>query len=184
MNLTKEQQLLALMLCDIHEALNINPDQASVNAKFVREAISSGCQWALDMEHIGQNIPSEQISSETVDFVSNVFDMYEIIEVSFDSLNPQDKQHVLDESSAISSEFEGFDGNNESDYKLVARFLVDEMDRFHRIGERANINSHCPKVDKYKAMLDTFLPTRNEFGVGAPLSREQLIAILGARVNP
>ena len=55
--------------------------------------------------------------------------------------------------------FSGFDGNYESEYMGIARFLVEKMGRFESFNGRS-FNSHIPMVGRYSAMTTAFEPMR------------------------
>ena len=74
--------------------------------------------------------------------------------------------------------FIGFDGNNETEYMGIARFLVEKMDRFTRFKGR-EMNSHCPIIDAYARMFTVFEPIRKTL-IGRKLSTDEIISILKA----
>jgi uncharacterized protein YfbU (UPF0304 family) len=78
--------------------------------------------------------------------------------------------------------FIGFDGNNESELMGIARFLIDDMERFTSFKGR-ELNSHMPTRSMYRRMLSVFEPIRKTL-VGVELSADQLITILNAKKYP
>ena len=78
--------------------------------------------------------------------------------------------------------FPGFDANNEAEHLGIARFLIDDLERFSRFAGR-ELNSHAQSIDGYRRMLQVFLPMRETL-VGHGLSDTQIIEILSARAHP
>ena len=76
--------------------------------------------------------PSEEPSSDVVSEVVSILDMWDMLETSYQRLSKEDKAKVEKEAEPFGKnvQFRGFDGNNESEYMNVARFLVDDLDRF------------------------------------------------------
>ena len=72
--------------------------------------------------------------------------------------------------------FAGFDGNNESTYLGIARFLIHEMDRFNGF-KKHDLDSHAPSTGRYRRMLEAFLPLPPGLGHEG-LTVDQLIKIL------
>lgn len=84
-------------------------------------------------------------------FVLEILDLYRSIE--------DIKRKSKDKSLMIHnySFFQGFDGNNESEYMAFARFLIDVQGKFVEQKEylirNDSLNSHMPMVEKYERML-------------------------------
>lgn len=62
MKLTHEQKLLALLLCEIHQKLDI---EDGLDSTFIRKALTGGHDWALSHELIGSIIPVEPDAEQT-----------------------------------------------------------------------------------------------------------------------
>lgn len=85
-------------------------------------------------------------------FVLDILNVYRVIEdVKRTSKNSEITGHSY-------SFFRGFDGNNETQYMVFARFLVTEQGKFIEqekyLNKNGNMNSHSPMLDKYGAMVD------------------------------
>ena len=78
--------------------------------------------------------------------------------------------------------FQGFDGNYETEHMGVARFLINDMNRFERFKKR-ELNSHVPSVQRYGRMFRVFEPIRATL-IGTKLAVSQLIVILKAQEEP
>jgi uncharacterized protein YfbU (UPF0304 family) len=107
--------------------------------------------------------------------------MWSFLESSYARLGGDDKARIADEAGVWGKHvtFLGFDGNNESEHRSIALFLVRDMDRFSDFKGR-DLNSHMPLLDAYRRMLRMFLPMRNTL-TGGGLSVSQIIAVLNAR---
>ena len=78
-------------------------------------------------------------------------------------------------------QFPGFDGNNEAEHLGIARFLINDLDRFSRFREgHRDLNSHHPTLESYGRMLRVFEPIRQTL-IGRRLSVNELAAILNGR---
>ncbi|WP_311568389.1 YfbU family protein [Photobacterium arenosum] len=179
MNLSKEQQLITLLLCEIHQALDI---QDGLDSKLISKAITGGHQWALEWELEGSLIPTENHTEEQLTFVIDVLDMYDALEASYERFTDEECQLIADETQTEEpTRFPGFDGNNEFAYLSIAKFMVQDMeDRFTRFRGRI-VNSHMPTTAIYERMLEVYRPLRPD---GFPLTPQAVIAILRARIHP
>lgn len=90
---------------------------------------------------------SETISKK----VYEIFEMFRVLHYSYENL-PQADQAQL---KASDIQFSGFDGNNEGDYMGFARFLVEKMSLYDE-QKGAKFNSHCPMLNTYNRMLETY----------------------------
>lgn len=151
MELRPAERLILLMLSEIYDHLGIDGE---TDTKLLRGAIFGGHGWALDWDMPGVTQVEETdraIVSEVVDFL----DMYDMIELSLADLSAADCAALPD----WKLRFRGFDGNNETTYMSVARFMVAEMGRFSAFKGR-DFNSHAPVVDRARAMYRVYEPLR------------------------
>ncbi|MHC2489138.1 uncharacterized protein YfbU (UPF0304 family) [Sinorhizobium meliloti] len=175
LNFTAEQRLMIALLCDLHK----KPDEREFrpeNIKLIMEAICGGHDWAIDWE-MGAMFPESVDRDEDVRFVTDVLDMWEFIELRWSRLGEEDKQRVRDGVPYLTDpQFIGFDGNNEAEYLSIARMLVESMNRFSSFRGRS-LNSHGPKVDRYRQMLTRWPDIRGTLHRGE-LTVEQMIELL------
>lgn len=178
MELSKQQKLITLLLCDIHKALEI---KHSLNAELVNNAIRTGNDWALNMEFEGPTV----IPEETVRYVANVLEMWSFIEEGYSKLDGDEKALLEKEAPIFGKHvsFSGFDGNKETSYMSVANFFIKEMNRYQNFAGR-DLNSHVPNVDTYQRMLDEFEPIKKDLMHFRPLKVDNLIRLLQAKVHP
>jgi len=179
MELSDGEKLILIMLSEIHQKLKI---ENGVDTELVKSAIFSGNVWALKWEFPGIFSNSEH-TPEMVTEVVDILDMWSFIERAHKSLSTEDKARVEKEASPFGKyvEFTGFDGNGESAYISIARFLVDDLNRFSAFKGR-ELNSHMPSIGLYRRMLRVFEPLRATLGQHE-LSADQVIQILKARVS-
>lgn len=88
---------------------------------------------------------------EVSEFVIDVLQMYSILNDSFRQLNEEDRNEI----DLYDISFKGFDGNEETDYYVYAKFFLEDLGRFDELKESEHyaINSHRNMIDKYRRML-------------------------------
>lgn len=143
----------------------------------IQEALYGGHFWALEWEMTGVLHPHAD-SKSAVSLVVDTLDMWMFIESAYKEFSQEDQERIEKEigSWAKDPKFLGFDGNNESEYMGIARFLVEKMGRFESFKGRS-FNSHAPTVDRYRRMVELFEPMRTSL-VGRGLSVQQVIQLL------
>lgn len=168
-------RLILLMLTEIYDALKI--DNREVDPAFVRSALFGGHDWAFDWKMTGIS-EVQPVERKVVTDVVNILDMHSLLELSYDALSPADQAKIAD---AWRLKFRGFDGNHETEYMSVARFMVDDMDRFAEFKGR-DFNSHAPTVARALAMYGVFEPIRNALGSRASphMTVDELQRVLAA----
>jgi uncharacterized protein len=181
MKLSDGEKLILVMLSEIHQKLKI---EDGVDSELVQSAIFSGNLWGLKWEFTGifhDSEPTPEMVTEVVD----ILDMWSFIEKADQSLSPDDKAQVEREATPFGKhvKFTGFDGNGEAGYISVARFLIDELDRFGEFKGR-ELNSHVPfSLDAHRRMLAVFTPLRPSL-TESDLSANQITRILKERIHP
>lgn len=88
---------------------------------------------------------------EVSEFVIDVLQMYSILNDSYRQLNEEDRNEI----DLYDISFKGFDGNEETDYYVYAKFFLEDLGRFDELKESEHyaINSHRNMIDKYRRML-------------------------------
>lgn len=180
MKLTEAEKLILLMLADIYKSRKI---KGSVDAEFVREAISSGNAWALSHKYKAQAYASEDHASEEVEAVYDALDMWRMLEKDYKQLNAQDKARVEQENHGP-VKMDGFDGHE--DQLGIARFIIEDMDLYEPLKGRANVDCHFPVKDMYARMVSAFKPIRAQLSSRAKhgLTADEIIEVLQARRAP
>lgn len=179
--ITDGEKLILSMLADLLQHQGVKSD---LDPKLVMSGLYGGHYWGLRMKYNGL-FHGHRDSDERVAEVIDYLDMWSFLETGFDKLSAQDKQRVKVEAAPFGEDvkFRGFDGNNESEYMSIARFLVDDLERFTHFAGRAALNSHMPVVGGYRRMYQVFERIRPTL-VGRELSAAEIIELLNARRHP
>lgn len=180
MKITDGEKLILLMLSKLYDKLNVDGE---IDSDFIRSAIFNDKTWSIPWKYPG--IPFE--NQETPDIVKEVLDileMWSFIEYSYGKLDDKDKVCLEKEAEPFGKDpkFQGFDGNQETDYMGTASFIVNQLDRFEKFQGR-NFNSHSPRLDVYRRMLSVFKEIRDNTSF-EPLNAQQLTEIFKERVHP
>ncbi len=166
----------------LHGILNkLDNKDVEMDQEFVLDVLVGGHYWALAWQYPGlfDNRPDR---IETVHEVVDILDMWYFLEASFEKLSDDDKQKVQSELSSSpfgnKVRFEGFDGNSEANYRSIALFLVNKLDRFTLFKGR-EMNSHWMVLDGYRRMFNAFKPIRSVM-MGRDLTTPEIIEVLNA----
>lgn len=177
--LSDGEKLIAMMLAELIKATGVEVD---TNVSLVEKVILGGHYWALGWEMPG--IFHDHIDERSrVSFVVNVLDMWDFLESAHEKLSDNDKERLAAEASPFGKvvQFYGFDGNYETEYMSIARFLIEDLNRFSRFRDREHgLNSHMPTLDRYGKMHRAFEPIRRTLHFGKAMSVEQIAAVLNA----
>jgi len=152
MEIRESEKLILVMLADIHEKLGID----TLDPDFIRKAIHAGHNWALAWKYPGLFPDREEDDPPVVREVVDFLEMWSSIEESHQALDPAAKASILD-GNLMPPIFRGFDGNHETEYLGVARFIVNYLERFEEFAGR-DLNSHHSVVPRYRKMLEAFRP--------------------------
>lgn len=172
------ERLILMMLCDLTEKMKIDGD---FDPAFIRKAVIGGHFWALEWEYDGL-FHGHSDKPSRVKFVVDVLDMWSFLEEAMEKLSDADKAKVAESPMGSHVMFWGFDGNHESEYMSIARFLTEDMDRFSRFKTRGGTNSHSAKIGQYRRMLTVFEPIRAGL-IGRSMSAAEIAAVLEARAS-
>jgi uncharacterized protein len=169
------EKLILWLLTEILKGQKGYDNRQSI--ELIQEAIYGGHFWALDWELIG--ILHDHVDSrEAVSLVVDTLDMWFLIENAYKKFTVADKKRIETEVGPLGKnpQFTGFDGNYETEYMGIARFLVEKMGRFGHFKGR-DFNSHMPLVERYRQMTSLFSPMRQSL-VGRELSADEVITLL------
>ncbi len=178
-HLSDGEKLIVLMLADVIKGSGI---QSDTNVDLVEKVIYGGHYWALGWEMPGI-FHGHADKQSRVRFVVDVLDMWESMEEGFDTLGEEDKKRLAVEAEPLGEDvrFPGFDGNNEAEHLGIARFLINDLERFSRFREgHRYLNSHFQMLETYGRMLRVFEPIRRTL-VGRRMSADELIAVINGR---
>lgn len=167
-NLSKTERLLLANQYKILEALY--PEEAADYAD-ARKIVESG--YVLDYPQLFHSVDHE-VPRETSEHVLDVLSMYRAIHFSNAKLPKAERLPEADVAVI------GFDGNNESDELLYAKYFTKDGEKFSELtrgGKHEIPNSHHPTREMYVRMLREWRTSadKNE------LTRKDIDRILAAR---
>jgi uncharacterized protein YfbU (UPF0304 family) len=180
MKLSDGEKIIILMLTELFEKLQVDGE---MEPDFLRSAIFNDMLWGIRWKYSG--IPfSEAEDPEVVKEVLDILDMWSSIERSYAGLDSAGKESIKHSLGALgdSPRFQGFDGNNESEYVGTALFLVNQLDRFVEFKGRG-FNCHHPSIEMHRRMLSAFEPMRRRH-MSPDLSAGQILQVLQEQVHP
>lgn len=153
MPLTAGEKLITALLCDISKKLGAEQE---IDPDFVKSALSSKYQWALKWEYEWLFDEDDFDSPAELDETVDILFMWDVIEAIYEKFTDEEKAYIKEQAEPFgdSPSFGGFDGNNESHYG-IARFLLEDLDRFPRFKDR-DLNCHCPSIDSHQRMLRVY----------------------------
>ena len=158
-----------LILANQYEILAVLKNDES-HERLSNELLS-GHEWlySQSFDHV-----SENLSNSDAEHVVTILGIFGDLRDSYEKFT--DKSGI----EAREVNFPGFDGNNESDLYSFARALW-KHERFTNVLTEHAVNSHMPTTDMYQRMIAKWA----ELGKPHyPYSKEQMVAILGARAYP
>lgn len=176
--LSDGEKLIAMMLGDLIEGLGL---EVETDVGLVQKVILGGHYWALGWEMPGI-FHGRADQQSRVRFVVDVLEMWSFIEEAFEPLDTESRARIAAEAGPFGrvAAFPGFDGNNEIEHLGIARFLIEDLERFSRFRQgHRDLNSHWPTLEIYGRMLRAFEPIRGNL-TGRRMSVDELIAVLAA----
>ncbi|MFS3726593.1 YfbU family protein [Proteus mirabilis] len=182
MKLSDGEKLIILMLNDLHRSNNVKSD---FDPDFLDEAIRDNHLWSITWKYPGiefnsQNDNTPPLVKEVLDYL----EMWSFIEASYKRLSPEEIERLKQLAPVFGNKplFEGFDGNNESEYLATATFIINKLDRFTEFSGRY-LNSHSPSIDGYKRMLVVYKQEmeNNNYSL---LKADSLAKVLNERTHP
>ena len=179
MKITDGEKIILLMLSELYERLGI---EGEIDPEFIKSAIFSQNLWGIPWKYSG--VPFEDQKTPTiVKEVVDILDMWSFIEHAYQELSEEDKKKLEKNVQPFweNPQFQGFDGNNESEYMNIAGFLINDLDRFQDFKGRS-LNAHMPTLDMHRRMLAVFKAIRKTL-VSGPMSLEQLTAVLREQIH-
>ena len=171
------EKMLMLMMGDLYKHLGIK--DAETNPDFLAKVIYGGHYWAPKWDM--QGVFHDHVDNpEDLKHVVDTLDTWSFIEEAFEKFTPPQRDQIATEVGPLGTQvaFHGFDGNNESSQLSIARFLIEDMERFSRFKGR-DLNSHHPTHGRYARMNALFEPMRAGL-IGHGLSAAQVITLMKA----
>ena len=177
--LSDGEKLIAIMLSDLIKKLDV---EVETNLDLVQKVIYGGHYWALGWEMPGI-FHGHADKRARVGFVVDVLDMWQFLEEAFEALTDEEKAWLAKEAEPFGEHvtFPGFDGNYESEHLGIARFLIEDLQRFSRFrnGHR-DLNSHHPTLQTYGRMVRAFEPIRKTL-IGRRMNANEVATVINAR---
>jgi uncharacterized protein YfbU (UPF0304 family) len=174
------EKLILIMLSQLFKQLKL---KSEIDPNFVEAVIHGGHYWALDWQYPGI-FHGHEDARTVVSEVGNILEMWSFLEDGVGKLSKKDKDRVAAEAEPFGKHvvFPGFDGNNEGEHLGIARFLIEELDRFAKF-EGRDLNAHMPTLEAYRRMFSVFEPIRSTL-TGRDLNAAEIIEILKAKLHP
>lgn len=175
--ISEGEKLILMMLRDQHNHLKVNGD---TDPEFIQNMLLGGHYWSLDWRMPG--LFHDHVDNRSdVHEVVNVLEMWSFIESGFANLSRAEKERVISKAGIRGKKlaFLGFDGNTESNLISIARFLINDLERFEHFKDR-RLNSHSPSIQVYRRMLGIFQPMLARL-IGRELEADEIISLLNAR---
>jgi len=180
--LSKSERLMTWMLSEIMKnqieargGKDAKHDMESV--RLIQQSLYGGHFWALIWEMTG--VMHDHVDNpKAVRTVVDTLDMWQFIERAYAGFDDAEKKRIETEVPYRGKhpKFIGFDGNNEGEYYSIARFLIEELNRFQDFKGRS-LNSHSPQVGRYQRMAAAFDPIRAKL-VGREMTSDEVIELL------
>ena len=181
MKMSPAERLIVQLICDLAKP---QPSR-EFDFAFISKAIGNGHEWALDWKYDHFTDGPIKSPSEVTEVVE-ALDMWDALELGISEMDEAQQEQVKEAVGFRQlPSFQGFDGNNESRYMSIARFLVEDLDRWPRF-EGRDMNSHMPKRASYRRQLAVFERLVQSLEVRARpfMSPEQVIAVVREQVHP
>jgi hypothetical protein len=163
------EKAILVMLSDVLEALKV--PAPTLDPEFVRSAVSGDHFWAFEwkLQFLGDGSPRPPELVEVLD----ILDAWRVLKLSFAEA---DTARFLAETRETEIPIlEGFDANNEDRHLSIARFLVEQLDRFPELKDQV-INSHAPNLAYYGRLVHAMKSMEPDPRSGL-FSTDQLIEI-------
>ena len=153
MDLSKKERLLLFNQYEILK--HINPEETK-EYEINQDILFYG--YKNEYDSLVNNF-FEDTSIEVSSFVLDVLQMYRCINNSYYNLSDDEKE----EYKKLPTSFEGFDGNEETDYYMYACFVLEKKGEYEESYQDGKIdtNSHWNKVSKYANMLNRWKEVRS-----------------------
>lgn len=180
-SLSDGEKLIIMMLRDLYKHFKVS--EPDIDPNFVAKVIWGGHLWAPKWELPGLFHDHEDNPAD-LHFVLDVLEMWDFLERGYELLSKKNKERIAKDAAPFGKHvsFTGFDGNNEGELIGIAKFLVNEMDRFSRFKGR-EMNAHMPTKDMHRRTLVAFKPMLRRLS-GGELGVSEIVTILKAMRYP
>ncbi|MFP5111611.1 YfbU family protein [Bacillaceae bacterium C204] len=168
MNLSKVERLILINQFTILEKLNPEEHSYELNKEILVNGYKHNYGEIFECLH-------DEVSEEVSQEVWDILQMYRSLNFSYRNL--EDKGDI-DETSL---KFRGFDGNNETNHMVYARFVLHDLDRYKELWndeKYPDYNTHSPRIGKYRRMLSVWQQVSERYN--NDLSIDEIKSILNA----
>jgi len=170
-----ERQVLINQLEILKKLNDDSSDEKDFNNKI--EALKSG--YELHYQDVFDEISDETLSYDECREVLNILEMFRGIIFSYNHLKQEQKLLKLTTEDV---KFDGFDGNNETKQMLYTKYFISDLNRYSEIqklcGNDFDYNSHCPKINTYRIMLDIWNRYRQSLNNPYLMSEEEICNLI------
>ncbi len=171
---TSSEKLMLSMLCEV---LKQQKKRTEIDPDFVQAVISGGHYWALGWQY-GGLFHNHVDTPANVRLVADILTMWSDIEFAIEYLTEEEQAELKSCDKIFSTQFMGFDGNEETDYFCIAQLMTNEMGRFQSLkDDKRDFNSHWPTLDTHTALLRKYTFAKPKL-TGRRLTLEELQTIL------
>lgn len=178
--LSDGEKLILMELQRLQTAVSVGLEN---DAGFTLDAIDGGHYWAFKWQYPGL-FHDHSDRPEVVSEVTSILEMWTQIEWGYEELGENDRRRIEVEAEPFGNQvrFEGFDGNEETSYLNITRFLIKKLGRFKWFKER-DLNTHWPVLPAYRRMLRVYEPMKLLLH-GGRLGVDPIVALLREQTHP
>jgi uncharacterized protein YfbU (UPF0304 family) len=170
MNLTPVERMNMILLCRI-----LGNQEPENKADWERNALILHYGYVPFYDEVIGDLHDE-LNPRVGNFVFAVLDMYRSLLSSFKALRKPDAEK---EKRLM---FQGFNGNEETEYYLFAQFVLHDMGRFQEFAH-VSIDSFGSMVGRYEEMLETFLEITGGQPLKDDLNEKEIEQVLEAGIK-
>ena len=178
--LSDGEKLILMELQKIRTSVSVGSE---VDSEFVLDAIDGGHYWAFKWQYPGL-FHDHSDRPELVSEVTSILEMWTQIEWGYEELDENDRRRIDVEAESFGKQvrFEGFDGNEETSYLSITRFIIEKLGRFKWFKDR-DLNTHWPVLSAYRRMLRVYEPMKQHLH-GSRLGVDPIVALLREQAHP
>jgi uncharacterized protein YfbU (UPF0304 family) len=174
MDLSKKERLFLYNQYEILKRLNNDDPDTVKDYELNQEILLNGYKHEYEsfFTWIDDDTPNN-----VSEFVWDVFDMYRALYGSYHQLTTEQKDQI--DLRGIT--FQGYDGNEESDYYSYSNFILEKMGRYEEIYNKGKVelNSHRNMAATYQNMIRTWERIRD--GEYSQLTVGQILEVVNSR---
>ena len=168
------EKLMLFMLADLMKGCQ---NSTEIDPEFVSDVVAGGHYWALGWKYNGV-FHDHFDSPAQVRLVVDILTMWSDIEFAVARLSESEQKTLEEMPNIVSTQFIGFDGNEETEYMCIAELMMSKLRRFESLSRPSNdLNSHWPTIDTHVRMLKEYSRIKPAL-TGRVLTLKELVEIL------